>query len=121
LHSKIANIRKDFVHQSSKDISKNHAVVFVEDLQVQNMSASNRGTKAKPGKRVAQKSGLNRSILDASPFELRRQLEYKTQWSGGLLVSVPPGFALLACSQPSPAARASCQEPTEATRVQACA
>jgi hypothetical protein len=36
------------------------------------------------------KSGLNRSILDASPFELRRQLEYKTQWNGGLLVPVSP-------------------------------
>ena len=35
-------------------------------------------------------SGLNRAILDASPFELRRQLEYKTQWRGGLLVAVPP-------------------------------
>ena len=167
LHGRIANIRKDFLHKSSNDISKNHAVVFVEDLQVKNMSASSKGTKAKPGKRVAQKSRLNRSILDASPFELRRQLEYKTQWRGGLLVAVPPqntsckcpecqhtsaenrktqakfvcvkcgfsapadyvgavnikeaGFALLACSQPSPAARASCQEPTEATRVQWCA
>ena len=167
LHWKIANIRKDFLHQSSKDISKNHAVVFVEDLPVQNMSRSSKGTKAKPGKRVTQKSGLNRAILDASPFELRRQLEYKTQWSGGLLVAVPPqntsrkcpecqhtaaenrkrqakfvcvecgysahadyvgavnikeaGLALLACSEPSPEARASWQEPTEATRVQACA
>jgi putative transposase len=167
LHSKIANIRKHFLHKSSNDISKNHAVVFVEDLQVKNMSASSKGTKAKPGKRVAQKSGLNRSILDASPFELRRQLEYKTQWRGGLLVLVPPqntsrkcpecqhtsaenrktqakfvcvecgfsahadlvgamnikeaGLALLACSQPSPDGRASCQEPTEATRVQWCA
>jgi putative transposase len=167
LHAKIANIRKDFLHQSSKDISKNHAVVFVEDLPVKNMSASSRGRKAKPGKRVIQKSGLNRAILDASPFELRRQLEYKTQWRGGLLVAVPPqntsrkcpecqhtaaenrkrqakfvcvecgfsahadyvgavnikeaGLALLACSQSSPEARASWQEPTEATRVQACA
>src|SRR5467141_316253 len=90
LHSKIANIRKDFVHKSSKDLSKSHAVVFVEDLQVKNMSASSRCTKAKPGKRVAQKSGLNRAILDASPFELHRQLAYKTPWSGGLLVSAPP-------------------------------
>ena len=90
LHSKIANTRKDFLHKSSNDISKNHAIVFVEDLQVKNMSASSKGTKAKPGKRVAQKSGLNRAILDASPFELRRQLEYKTQWNGGLLVPVPP-------------------------------
>jgi putative transposase len=52
------------------------------------MSKSARGTKEKPGKQVAQKSGLNRSILDASPFELRRQLEYKTQWNGGFLVPV---------------------------------
>jgi putative transposase len=90
LHSKIANIRKDFVHKVSADISKNHAVVFVEDLQVSNMSKSSKGTKDKPGKKVAQKSGLNRSILDASPFELRRQLEYKMLWNGGILIAVPP-------------------------------
>ncbi len=83
LHSRIANIRKDFVHKVSNDISKSHVVVCIEDLQVKNMSK--RATK-----RVAQKSGLNRSVLDASPFELRRQLEYKTQWQGGLLVPVPP-------------------------------
>ena len=58
-------------------------VVCIEDLQVKNMSKS-------ATKKVAQKSGLNRCILDASPFELRRQLEYKTQWQGGLLVPVPP-------------------------------
>ena len=64
--------------------------MFVEDLQVKNMSGSAKGRKAKPEKRVRQKSGLNRSILDASPFELRRQLEYKTQWNGGLLIPVSP-------------------------------
>jgi putative transposase len=90
LHRKIARIRKDFVHKSSNNISKNHAVVFVEDLQVKNMSRSAKGGRAKPGTKVRQKSGLNRSILDASPFELRRQLEYKTQWNGGLLVPVSP-------------------------------
>ena len=83
LHSKIANIRKDFVHKVSNDISKNHVVVCIEDLQVKNLSKS-------ATKKVAQKSGLNRCILDASPFKLRRQLEYKTQWQGGLLVPVPP-------------------------------
>ena len=83
LHTKVANIRKDFVHKVSNDISKNHVVVVIEDLLVKNMSKS-------AAKKVAQKSGLNRSILDASPFELHRQLEYKTQWQGGLLVPVPP-------------------------------
>jgi len=57
LHCKIANIRKDFVHKSSSDISKSHAVVFVEDLQVKNMSASSKGTKAKPGNRVTRSPG----------------------------------------------------------------
>jgi putative transposase len=90
LHQHIANARKDFVHKASHDISKNHAVVCVEDLQVKNMSKSAKGTQERPGQNVKKKSGLNRSILDASPFELRRQLEYKTLWSGGWLVAVPP-------------------------------
>ena len=83
LHTKVANIRKNFLHQVSNDISKNHVVVVIEDLEVHSMSRS-------ATKKVAQKSGLNRAILDASPFELRRQLEYKTQWQGGLLVRVAP-------------------------------
>jgi putative transposase len=83
LHTKVANVRKHLMHKASHNISKNHVVVVIEDLQVKNMSKS-------ATKKVAQKSGLNRSILDASPFELRRQLEYKTQWRGGLLVAVAP-------------------------------
>jgi len=90
LHNQIANIRKDFVHKSSKDLSKNHAVVFLEDLSIRNMSKSARGSQAKHGKNVKRKSGLNRAVLDASPFELRRQLHYKLTWRGGLLVAVPP-------------------------------
>jgi putative transposase len=90
LHQHIANARKDFIHRASHNISKNHAIVCVEDLEVKNMSKSAKGTKEQPGQNVKAKSGLNRSILDASPFELRRQLEYKTLWRGGILVPVPP-------------------------------
>ncbi|HMD08608.1 MAG TPA: hypothetical protein VKH63_13800, partial [Candidatus Acidoferrum sp.] len=39
---------------------------------------------------VAQKSGLNKSILDQSWFETRRQLEYKQFWLGGEVIAVPP-------------------------------
>lgn len=90
LHHKIANCRKDFLHQTSSKISKNHAMIYVEDLQVSNMSKSAKGSVEEPGKNVKQKSGLNRSILDQSWFEFRRQLDYKTQWLGGFLVAVPP-------------------------------
>jgi putative transposase len=78
---KSLTVRKDFLHKVSNDSSKNHVVVCIEDLQVKNMSK-------RAAKKMAQKSGMNRSILDASRFELRRQLEYKTQWQGGLLVPV---------------------------------
>ena len=90
LHHRIANIRKDYLHKISNTVSKNHAVVYVEDLQVKNMSRSARGTTEQPGKNVKQKSGLNRAILDQSWFEFKRQLDYKSAWNGGYLITVPP-------------------------------
>lgn len=90
LHNRIANIRKNFLHQTSSAISKNHAVVYMEDLQVSNMSKSAKGTAEEHGRNVKAKSGLNRSILDQSWSEFRRQLDYKLLWNGGHLVTVPP-------------------------------
>ena len=90
LHHKIANCRKDFLHKISTTISKNHAMIYVEDLQVANMSKSAKGTIEQPGANVAQKSGLNSAILDQGWGEFRRQLDYKAQWQGGALLAVPP-------------------------------
>ena len=90
LHHKIANFRKDFLHKVSTEICKNHACIYVEDLQVANMSKSAKSSAEKHGKMVKQKSGLNRAILDQSWFEFKRQLEYKSAWLGGFLQAVPP-------------------------------
>ena len=90
LHHKISNIRKNYLHQISSKISKNHAIVYVEDLKVANMSKSANGTLEEPGKNVKQKSGLNRVILDQAWYVFRKQLEYKLAWNGGFLVAVPP-------------------------------
>jgi putative transposase len=90
LHARIGNVRRDYLHKCSSDISKNHAMVCVEDLQVKNMSRSASGTANAQSKNVRAKSGLNKSILDQGWFEFRRQLEYKLAWNGGWLVAVPP-------------------------------
>jgi putative transposase len=90
VHSNIANARKDYLHKTSTTISQNHALVCIEDLQVRNMSKSSKGNSEEHGKRVKQKSGLNRSILDQGWGEFRRLLEYKVLWNGGLLLAVPP-------------------------------
>jgi putative transposase len=90
IHSRIGNTRRDYLHKISTAISKNHAMVCIEDLQVRNMSRSAAGTTEKPGRDVRAKSGLNKAILDQGWFEFRRQLEYKMAWNGGWLVAVPP-------------------------------
>lgn len=77
LHSKIANTRRDFLHKSSTAISKNHAMIVLEDLKVSNMSKSAKGTVDEPGRNVKAKSGLNRSILDQGWHDFKRQLIYK--------------------------------------------
>lgn len=93
----IANSRSDFLHKASTAISQNHAVVYVEDLQVKNMSASAAGTIQQPGRNVAAKSGLNRAILDQGWGEFRRQLTYKLEWRGGHLIAVPPQYTSQTC------------------------
>ena len=90
LHIRITNTRNDYLHKISSELSKNHAIVILEDLKIVNMSKSAKGTVENPGQNVKQKSGLNRAILDQGWGELIRQLEYKLTWNGGQLIQVNP-------------------------------
>nr|WP_241993587.1 transposase [Trichormus variabilis] len=73
LHQKIANVRKDSLHKITTYISKNHAVIGIEDLNVSGMLANCK---------------LSKAIADMGFYEFRRQLEYKTQLYGSKLVIV---------------------------------
>ncbi|MBN3837238.1 RNA-guided endonuclease TnpB family protein [Burkholderia sp. Ac-20344] len=97
IHTRIGNARRDYLHKATTTISKNHAMVCIEDLQVRNMSRSAAGSTDAPGKNVRAKSGLNKAILDQGWFEFRRQLEYKLAWNGGWLVAVPPANTSRTC------------------------
>ncbi|MBS4639301.1 transposase [Aeromonas media] len=90
IQTHIGSARRDYLHKISAAISKNHALVCVEDLQVRNMSKSAAGTTDTPGRNVRAKSGLNKAILDQGWGEFRRQLDYKLAWNGGHLIAVPP-------------------------------
>ena len=98
LHSCIANIRRDYLHKVTTTVSKNHAMIVIEDLKVSNMSKSAAGTVSQPGRNVRAKSGLNRTILDQGWYEMRRQLEYKQLWSGGQVLAVPPAYTSQRCA-----------------------
>jgi len=97
IHTGIANARKDFLHKVTTAISKNHALVCVEELQIGKMSKSASGTKEEPGKNVHRKTALNRRILDQGWAMFRSQLEYKLEWNGGMLVMVPPEYTSQTC------------------------
>lgn len=88
LHARIADLRRELTHQASHAIVAGAGLIAIEDLNVRGMSASAKGTAEQPGRRVRQKAGLNRAILDASLGELRRQIEYKAQWHSRELVVV---------------------------------
>ena len=75
--ARLARRRKDAAQKATTAIAKNHGVIVVEDLKVRNMTASAAGTSEQPGRNVSAKSGLNRSMLDVAPSQIRLMLEYK--------------------------------------------
>ena len=76
IRERIANVTGDYRHQSTSDISRNHAIVAVEDLKIKGMS------------RCARKQGWG---------ELRRQLQYKCDWKGSRFVAVNPKNTSVTC------------------------
>lgn len=99
IQARIARIRSDFLHKASTTISKNHAVVVIEDLKIGNMTASAAGTVDQPGVNVRQKSGLDKAILDQGWGEFGRQLAYKQGWRGGWLLKVPAANTSRRCPE----------------------
>ena len=97
LHRRATNRRRDFAHKTSTALAKTHGVVAVEALVVPNMTCSARGTVDTPGRKVRQKAGLNRAILDKGWGLVNEQLQYKCPWYGGMLVDVPPRNTSLEC------------------------
>ncbi|MCW9087977.1 MAG: transposase [Gammaproteobacteria bacterium] len=71
LHARIANVRSDALHKLTSDLTRRFHTIGIEDLNVRGMMANRH---------------LARSIADMSFHEFRRQLEYKAERRGGLVV-----------------------------------
>ena len=85
LQRKIACSRQDWTHKVAAQIVSSNSMVATEELNLKRMTR-----KAKKGsKRKAQKTGLNRSMLDVGIGNLTKAIEYKLQEAGGFLVKVP--------------------------------
>jgi IS605 OrfB family transposase len=98
LQKRIRARRADFAHKTAHRLTNTHGVVVLEDLRVQAMTASARGTLQQPGSHVRQKAGLNRSILDKAWGQLRTALEWHGRKNGCSVVAVPAAYTSQTCS-----------------------
>ena len=94
-----ASCRATHLHQQSAELTRNYAVIVIEDLKIRNMTRSARGTVEAPGSNVAQKTGLNRSIGDAAWGRFAELLTYKAARAGGSVVRVDPRNTSNECSR----------------------
>ncbi|EWC62153.1 Mobile element protein [Actinokineospora spheciospongiae] len=78
IHTRVANLRRDAIHQLTTRLVREFDVIAIEDLAVANMIRNRR---------------LARRIADASWAEIRRQLTYKTQRTGAELIVADRWFA----------------------------
>ncbi|MEH0574529.1 transposase [Streptomyces sp. B21-108] len=95
LKAREANRRKDWCEKTSTMLARSYGLIRFEKLNIKNMTRSATGSVEQPGKNVAQKAGLNRSILAQGWGLLRQRTGHKAP---GRVEDVPAAYTSLRCS-----------------------
>jgi putative transposase len=94
---RVRNQRRDFHHKTARALVDTCDILALEDLRVAAMTKSASGSVEHPGRNVAAKAGLNRSILDAGWTQFTRILAAKAESAGRRVVLVHPGRTSIDC------------------------
>jgi len=97
IDSKVTNIRKYHLKMFAAETARDYSVIAVENLSVKNMTKSAKGTVENPGKNVKAKSGLNRVVLNSSPYFFKSFLKQKAQESSAQIIEVNPRYTSQTC------------------------
>ena len=87
--------RKDWVEKATTDIARRFDMIRIEALDVRAMTRTARGTVKQPGRRVAQKRGLNREISRSGWGLLAARLQHK---AFGRVQQIPAAYTSQQCS-----------------------
>ena len=96
---KQARRRTANTHQITTELTRSFKYIALENLKVKKMTASAKGTEEEPGKKVKQKSGLNRTVLNVSFYKIREQLLYKAKKSATVVKFVDPKGTSQTCNK----------------------
>jgi putative transposase len=96
LHARNADARRDWAEKVSTEIARRYDLIRLEDLDVRRVTRSARGTAERPGRHVAQKAGLNGSILRSGWGMFATRLEHKAR---GRVEKVNPAYTSQRCSR----------------------
>ncbi|MBG0824326.1 transposase [Planomonospora sp. ID91781] len=99
LHAQVRRQRLDHAHKTALALVRDYDLIVHEALKVANMTRSASGTAEQPGRNVAAKSGLNRSILDAGWGVFLTVLADKAESAGRELIAVEPRNTSRTCSR----------------------
>ena len=94
---KVRNRRRDFHHKTARALVDTYDTLALEKLRVSAMTAGASGTVDHPGRNVAAKAGLNRSILDAGWSQFTSILAAKAESAGRRVVLVYPARTSISC------------------------
>jgi putative transposase len=94
---KLRNRRRDFHHKTTRGLVDTCDTIALEDLRVAAMTAAASGTVEHPGRNVAAKAGLNRSILDAGWTQFTSLLVAKAESAGRRVIFVNPISTSIDC------------------------
>lgn len=95
LNARESDRRKNWVEQASTRLATEFDLIRVEDLNINNMTRTARGTTAHPGSRVRQKAGLNRAIRASGWGQLVARLEHKAR---GRVEKIPAAYTSQTCA-----------------------
>lgn len=91
--------RSDFHHQTAAALTKNYTLICHEKLNIAGMTRSAAGTIEEPGRNVAQKAGLNRSILDKGWGQFFATLAWHAHKRGVTLQAIPAHHTSQECPE----------------------
>ena len=97
LYRRMRCIRLDFYRKTAHALAQEYGCVYAEDLKTKNMTKSAKGTVENPGKKVKQKSGLNRAILRTGFYGLTQAIAWQLEKTGGILEKVNPAYTSSLC------------------------